>query len=332
MNVISTVELVNSVNSSIKNYVKSIKQSLEMLKIVRNCSCDELTDISYRVSKNRGSFFGSDIERIEKILKLIAKCKTQLIDLYSNVNKEIESDGGKLSKTLEKYSQALYCLNLIRFNENNEAFNAVIQSEDGCLSGSIQNIFETECYVFGTENNVDKKFTGRQGNNVFGMQNDCGIACVTQVLILAGKKVTENEVARLAISEGLCNTMERAMSENGATSAMNRGVLLEKFKVKSSIMDIDAKQLAYYVEHGHGVIASVDSGILWNRPSDIGIGHAIVIYGTAHRTDNGKLIGFVVCDTGSGNMRRLISYTDFAKMTNFSRGVNVTTEAIRYEY
>ena len=99
--------------------------------------------------------------------------------------------------------------------------------------------------------------------------------------------------------------------------------------MKLQVKLMNSERIAFYVEHGHGIIASVDAGILWGRASDYGKGHAIVVYGTIHSNVSGKLIGFVVCDTGSGNMKQYVSMQDFNRMYYIDRGINVTVEAIR---
>ncbi|MBQ7642298.1 MAG: hypothetical protein IJS67_00195, partial [Clostridia bacterium] len=298
--------------------------------VIRNKSFTGLDEEYYKISKYTDGYLGGDMAKVKRLKKHIEKYKETLLSIYASLRKDVELKGGKLTKSMRQYSQCLYYLNAVRFNENSDLFSEPItQAEDNCVDGSLQTIFNNECYVFGTEGEIDKKFTGKQGNNNFGMQNDCGIACVAQILILSGKRVTENDVVRVAISEGLCNITDTAMGTNGATSPFHRAVLLKKYNINSKVEIADYKKIAHYIERGHGIIVSVDAGLLWNNTTDIGVGHAVVIYGTIHRANDGALIGFVVCDTGSGDMKKYLTCAEFERIYYYNRGINVTSEAIR---
>ena len=74
-------------------------------------------------------------------------------------------------------------------DKRNNSLPNPFDESDHFISGSLQNRLGHRCYVFGTENNISIKFTGYQGNNAFGIENNCGIACVTQLLILSGKRI-----------------------------------------------------------------------------------------------------------------------------------------------
>lgn len=328
----STVEKlsVETIDNAIKQYLSDTRLSLEKLQLLKNKSFESLDSSLYSIIKHSDGYLEEDTAKIKQLKKLIEKYKETVMDLYLSLKKDIEFKNGKLSKSLQKYSQCLYYLNTVKFNNSANLFTDPIDfQEDNCIDGSLQTVFNTECYVFGTENNIEKNFTGRQGNNNFGMQNDCGVACVAQILILSGKKVSENDVVRVAVSEGLCNITDTTMGTNGATSSIHRATLLSKFDIKSKVELATTKDIAKYIEHGHGIIVSVDAGLLWNRTSDVGMGHAIVLYGTIHRASDGALLGFVVCDTGSGNMKQYVTCAAFEKMYHYDRGINLTVEAIR---
>lgn len=321
---------VEVIDKAIKRYLKDSQLSLEKLQILKNKSFERLDEEYYKIIKYSDGYLEDKTTKIKQLKKLIEKYKDALMESYLSLKKDVELKNGKISKSIQKYSQCLYYLNAVRFNNEVDLFtDPIVFQEDNCIEGSLQNIFDTECYVFGTEGEIERNFTGRQGNNSFGMQNDCGIACVAQIIILSGKKVTENDVVRVAISEGLCNITDASMDANGGTSSIHRATLLSEFDINSRVELASTKEIASYVEHGHGIIVSVDAGFLWNRASDVGLGHAIVIYGTIHRASDGTLMGFVICDTGSGNMKQFITCTAFEKMFYYDRGINVTVEAIR---
>lgn len=321
---------VEAIDRAIRQYLKDTQLSLEQLQVLKNQSFEYLDEALYSLTKYADGYLGDDVAKIRQLKKLIEKYKETLLGVYLTLKKDIEFKDGKLTGSMRKYAQCLYYLNTVRFHQSAELFTDPLDyREDSCIEGSLQTVFNTQCYVFGTEGNIDKCFTGKQGNNNFRMQNDCGVACVAQILILSGKKVTENDVLRVAIGEGLCNITETALETNGATSSVHRATLLKKFNVKSKVELADSKKIASYIEHGHGVIVSVDAGVLWNRTADVGTGHAVVPYGTVHRASDGELLGFVLCDTGSGNMKHFVTCSSFEKSYNYNRGINVTEEAIR---
>jgi len=318
----------DAVDKAIRQYQQEMRSSMEALRIFKNKSFEDIDEKFSSIMKYSDALWSDEKQKVKKLKKQIAKYKELLITLCLTLMKDYERD--RDSRSTQNASQCLYYLNTIRFNDSTNLYEEPIAVRaDGCIAGSLQNVFGESCYVFGTEGEADRAFTGHQGNNSFGMQNDCGIACVAQLLILSGKKVTENDVVRVAIGEGLCNITDTTMATNGATSAAHRAALLEKYHIKSRIEIAESKAIASYIEHGHGVIVSVDAGLLWNRESERGIGHAIVLYGTIHRASDGVLMGFVVCDTGAGTMKRYLSRFDFERMFYYDRGINVTLEAIR---
>lgn len=321
---------IKAIDKALKQYLKNAERSLEELHSFKNSSFEHLDASLSFVVRHADGYLEDRSAKIKRLKQLIGKYKEAVITLYSSLKNDIELKSGKLSKSFQQYSQCLYYLNIVLSNINVARFSdPITQLDDQCIAGSVQTVFDRECYVFGTEGNVDKSFTGHQGNNRFGMRNDCGIACVTQILILSGKNVSENDVIRVAIRYGLCSITEINMESNGGTSSYHRAALLEKFDVKARIELATPERIASYVERGHGIIVSVDAGLFWNNEPDIGVGHAIVLYGTIHQASDGALLGFVVCDTGSGNMKRFLSCSDFKRMYYYNRGINITVEAIR---
>ena len=322
---------VESIDKALKQYLKDTQLSLEKLQVIKNKTFEQLDLVLYQISKCSDAYFGDDVGKIKRLKKLISKYKEAMMEIYLSQKKDLELKNGRLSKEIQKFSQCLYYLNSVRFNNSINLYTDPVDcpEDDGCISGSLQRVFDVEAYVFGTEDGIENKFTGRQGNNNFGIENNCGVACVAQILILAGRRVSENDVLRVAIGEGLCNITDATMGANGATSSIHRAELLSRFNIKSTVELAKPKDIAKYIEHGHGVIVSVDAGIFWGVPENLGVGHAIVLYGTVHRASDGALIGFVACDTGSGNNKDFVPIDIFEAGYNYDRGINVTTEAIR---
>lgn len=321
---------VEAIHKAMKQYATEMNLSLEQLHLVKNKSIEQLDEILHNVTKYGDSYIGGDVAKVKRLKKLIDKYKLAISELYISLRKDLELRDGKMSRSIQQYSQCLYYLNTVAFHDAPSLFeDPLVFQPDNRVKGVLQTVFDTECYVFGADDNIEQRFTGHQGNNNFGMESNCGLASVAQIAILSGKKVTENDVVRLAISEGLCEMTHADMYNNGGTSAYHRAALLEKLHIKSRIEAPTLEELVTYIEHGHGVIAAVDAGVFWNQPAHAGIGHAVVPYGTVRCAKDGTVMGFVICDTGVNQMKRFVTWSAFAKAYTPQRGINVTLEAIR---
>ncbi|MCD8040485.1 MAG: hypothetical protein LUF82_03100, partial [Clostridia bacterium] len=290
---------------------------------LKDASIFELNKIYSHCEGHSSLFLGDDRKKFEMLGKLMAKyqCQIDALCLYIYVLLNPKEDYSSILS--KKYIFAMSELfNKIKVNDSD-------YENDGCLLGSLENVLGTECYVFGLESSEIFDMTGRQGNNNLGMQSDCGVASVTQILILSGKTVTENDVVRVAVGNNLCCLGDSRMFNNGGTSAIQRKELLKLYEIESDIKQLDIIQLQYYIEHGYGVIVSVDAGILWKKKSEEGKGHAIMLYGTAHRSNDGTLFAFIACDTGSGNICLPIRVNEFLKMYYIERGANITNKPVR---
>ena len=211
--------------SLIKKYIMESSINFDYLKSQKNEILDYLNELNYKIKKEN---YGLDYESNEKLRKLIKKTSSLLIDIYLELKKDYELHSGELSNKIKSCSQLLYYSNLLSYDFNDDEDEIILN--DGFISGSVKMVGNKLCYVFGTEINISKKFTGRQGNNFLGIANDCGIAAVTQMLIIAGKNYTENDVVKVAVRNGLCNLNENNMRLNGATSIYHRQQLLKQLK------------------------------------------------------------------------------------------------------
>lgn len=174
-----------------------------------------------------------------------------------------------------------------------------------------------------------------QGNNSLGWNSDCGLASSSQVLHEAGvtkdgNPVTENDVVLMANQYNLADASHAQPSDNGGSSPDSRAELFEKYGVDappSRGMNID--DLAKVVEDGHGAVASVDAGVLWNRDeylaADGQTNHAIWVTGTDRNLDTGQVNGFYVNDTGDGQSKFISSDLMQAAWEDPGGTANVTT-------
>lgn len=144
----------------------------------------------------------------------------------------------------------------------------------------------------------------QQGRNDRGFQSDCALACTSEVLRDCGVDVSEHDVVESAVATGRCDASSTVPHDNGAVyGAQPVKELLEDHGVSAIVEHPqDAPTLAAWVDQGHGVVAEVNAGELWDSadPRDYGSGqvnHAVVVTGTTRDTD-GELTGFVVNDPG----------------------------------
>lgn len=164
-----------------------------------------------------------------------------------------------------------------------------------------------EVLVSGDPFEIAPQLNDCQGNNIYNCQGDCGLVSVCNILTMADIPATENEVLFAALRLNLCTYSEfNDPLNNGATNVFQRKALLEVFGIPSHIIASSSEAgsleaLAQYVEAGHGVSISVNSGYAWDNANfidDGGSNHCIIVTGTARDPDTGKLKGLFVCDSG----------------------------------
>ena len=154
-----------------------------------------------------------------------------------------------------------------------------------------------------------------QGLNEPGYQADCALAATSGVLRDCGVDATEDDVVRLATANNLCDT-------SNAEAALNGGVrdgaaiseLMDRYGVDSRVVNPkDPAELARWVEQGHGVVAEVNAGELWDGRHEVSqdafgqnslgeslVNHAVHVTGTTYNSE-GDLTGFIINDSGQGD-------------------------------
>jgi hypothetical protein len=157
-----------------------------------------------------------------------------------------------------------------------------------------------------------KDFNHPQGDNTLGYKETCGIVSCVDILQQFGVEVTENDLAHYARDHGECTTdPTKEQKFNGRTTQFDQVHLLVEHGVPAHVEEAKSlEELAGFIEQGHGVIAEVNAGELWDDPNhpdpnnasyyDIGeANHAIVITGVARDPATGILQGFYINDSGS---------------------------------
>jgi hypothetical protein len=134
---------------------------------------------------------------------------------------------------------------------------------------------------------------------VAGFNGTCGLVSCANVLRMAGLNATEQQVVSLAASNNLCNNGNSNPDNNGGTSPLDRQAILAQCGVNSELQPGSVENIAAAISEGRGVIAAFDAGRLWDEPDYYNEGHAVTIT-SIKKAANGNVLGFFVCDSGTG--------------------------------
>ena len=184
--------------------------------------------------------------------------------------------------------------------------------------------------VFNTPVETGRKLDSNQGK-VNGFLGTCGLVSCVNILRLAGYPATDSEVVSYAsttsagFGRGKLCTTNSFSEDNGGTSAKTRQQILQHFGVKSELREASVDNIADAVSEGRGVIISVYAGLLYNGWSGHRDLHAITV--TSVKKDRyGNVLGFYVCDSGTGGVDNSKFYTAFQVENALSgRPMNVTS-------
>lgn len=184
--------------------------------------------------------------------------------------------------------------------------------------------------VFNTPVETGGKLDSKQGK-VNGFWGTCGLVSCVNVLRLAGYPATESEVVEYASmtsagsGRGTLCTTNSFPEDNGGTSAKTRQQILQHFGINSELSEASVDNIADAISNGRGVIISVYAGMLYNGWSNHRDLHAITV--TSVKKDRyGNVLGFYVCDSGTGGVDNSKFYTTFQVGNALSgRPMNVTS-------
>jgi hypothetical protein len=203
----------------------------------------------------------------------------------------------------------------------------------------------TETLVFGDPEGC-KEFNHTQGINDLKFGNDCGLVACEDVLaqfapriedVLGqftriGHHVTENDLVHHAVAHGECDVVQDHPDQSGGTTVQEKADILTDYGIPArSETGISLEDLASEVEHGHGVIASVNAGYLWNKAGCVETGnhnHAITVTGVARDPHTNQIQGFFINDSGTGESGKFVTAKTMEKAWLLHGvGVSVVTEA-----
>lgn len=181
----------------------------------------------------------------------------------------------------------------------------------------------------------------KQGDNPYGAAGNCGLVSICNTLRRARMDVTEDQVTKAAIDNGLCQYDPNGpVSENGGTNLFMRKEVLALFGVDSEICPSwnggTLERIAEAIDGGQGVVISVCADLLWDEDMG-GVGffgpqsnHCVAVTGIARDAATGEITGIYIADSGRGlesDACRYLTVEEFDEVyTNvIGTGANITT-------
>ena len=175
-------------------------------------------------------------------------------------------------------------------------------------------------------------FNHQQGDNPYGIQQDCGLVSCQDVLNQFGIPVTETDVVNHAIQDGECQFSPDDIAGSGGTTVADQVHILNDFGVPAHAESGQSlEQLAANVEQGHGVIIEANAGVLWDDPSYVengGANHAVTVTGVARNQVTGHIQGFFINDSGTGQSGEFVSAQTMTGAWQDTGGQCVVTDVV----
>jgi hypothetical protein len=154
-------------------------------------------------------------------------------------------------------------------------------------------------------------FNHLQGDNPGHNRGDCGIVSCADVLNQFGVRLTEADAFLHATRCHELHVVPGRPDRSGWTLPAEQAAILTDYGVPAHTEQAQpVERLAFAVQHGHGVIAMVNAGVLWSDPQALGHGqanHAVTITGIARDRYDGALLGFYINDSGTGQSGQFVS-------------------------
>jgi hypothetical protein len=179
----------------------------------------------------------------------------------------------------------------------------------------------------------DAVFNHLQGDNPDHDRGDCGIVCCADVLNQFGMRLTETEAFRHATRCHELHVVPGRPDQSGWTLPAEQAAILTDYGVPAHAEQAQpVGRLALAVQHGHGVIAMVNAGVLWSDPQALGHGqanHAVTITGVARDPYDGALLGFYINDSGSGQSGQFVAAHLMTTAFEHEGGFCVVTDSAR---
>ena len=176
-------------------------------------------------------------------------------------------------------------------------------------------------------------FNHLQGDNPEHDRGDCGIVSCADVLNQFGMPLTETDAFLHAARRHELHVVPGRPDQSGWTLPAEQAAILTDYGVPAHAEEAQpVERLALAVQHGHGVIAMVNAGVLWSDPQALGHGqanHAVTITGIARDPYDGALLGLYINDSGSGQSGQFVSAHQMTTAFEHEGGFCVVTDSAR---
>ena len=176
-------------------------------------------------------------------------------------------------------------------------------------------------------------FNHPQGDNPEHDRGDCGIVSCADVLNQFGMPLTETDAFLHATYRHELHVVPGRPDQSGWTLPAEQAAILTDYGVPAHAEEArPVERLALAVQHGHGVIAMVNAGVLWSDPQALGHGqanHAVTITGIARDPYDGALLGLYINDSGSGQSGQFVSAHLMTTAFEHEGGFCVVTDSAR---
>jgi uncharacterized protein YvpB len=175
-------------------------------------------------------------------------------------------------------------------------------------------------------------FNHQQGDNPYGIRQDCGLVSCQDVLNQFGIPVSETDVVTHAVENGECHFNPDDIAGSGGTTMADQARMLNDYGVPAHADSGQSlEQLAANVEQGHGVIIEANAGVLWDDPNYVEKGeanHAVTVTGVARDPLTGNVQGFYINDSGTGQSGEFVSAQTMTGAWQDTGGQCVVTDAV----
>jgi hypothetical protein len=183
-----------------------------------------------------------------------------------------------------------------------------------------------------------KEVDGRkaQGDNPYDVKGDCGLVSSRDVLLQFGINVSEADIVKYAVENGICSyDVKMPAEQRGGTGTMAIVEVLHHYGVEAhGEYNGSIEQLATNIATGRGVIIGVESAVIWDEGTRPGFrptgkaDHAVTVTGVSVEQSTGKILGFFINDSGAGRFNRFIPADLMVKAWVNSGGGSVVTNNV----
>lgn len=170
--------------------------------------------------------------------------------------------------------------------------------------------------IEGAEDCVDAA-NGRISGTTQQSYQNCGVETSRQIINRStSASISENALLNQSMNSGLANQVPNNLVASGGTTPSSMAIILQTNGVPTTTQVASMEGLELLLSQGRGIIAPVDSGILWGNPMPSGgADHAVLVTGVEY--DNaGNPVNYIINDTGTGNCGQAVPPATFRAALN----------------